>query len=51
MYGMTTGLSASGGSVIIAGVYYGAEVLTFVGAILVAVATVLLARPERPIKP
>lgn len=51
MYGMTTTLSVSGSSVIITGVYYGAEILTFVGTILVAVATVLLVRPEKPTKP
>ncbi len=51
MYGASTTLSASGSSVIITGVYYGAEILTFVGIILVAAATVLLARPEKAIKP
>lgn len=51
MYGVTGTLSASGSSIAIAGVYYGAEVLTVIGMILVAVATVLLVRPEKPTRP
>lgn len=51
MYGVNGMVSASGGSVVAAGVYYGAEVLTVIGIVLVAVATVLLVRPNKSARP